>query len=113
MQVFSKNVKFNFIIWVFCLVRISISTYLGAGTTLEVLRKHKPLLVVINEDLMNNHQIELAEDLAKNNFLFYCTPSSLCQAIEKFDVSKLVTFPDANPSLFASFLHNLVRSKMT
>jgi len=47
--------------------------YTGAGSCLEVLGANKPLVVVINEELMNNHQVELADQLSNDGHLFYCT----------------------------------------
>uniref|UniRef100_A0A8C9I4R1 UDP-N-acetylglucosamine transferase subunit ALG13 n=1 Tax=Piliocolobus tephrosceles TaxID=591936 RepID=A0A8C9I4R1_9PRIM len=50
-------------------------SHAGAGSCLEALEKGKPLVVVINEKLMNNHQLELAKQLHKEGHLFYCTCS--------------------------------------
>ena len=47
--------------------------FAGAGSCLEVLGARKPLLVVINDDLMHNHQLELAQKLHKDGHLFYTT----------------------------------------
>uniref|UniRef100_A0A8C9H2I3 UDP-N-acetylglucosamine transferase subunit ALG13 n=1 Tax=Piliocolobus tephrosceles TaxID=591936 RepID=A0A8C9H2I3_9PRIM len=52
-------------------------SHAGAGSCLEALEKGKPLVVVINEKLMNSHQLELAKQLHKESHLFYCTCSTL------------------------------------
>jgi len=46
---------------------------------MEALRLNRPLLVVVNEDLMDNHQTELAEELARNHYLAYCTPECVAR----------------------------------
>ena len=46
---------------------------LGAGSVLETLQAGRPLIVVINELLMDNHQMELASQLAEDGHLFYAT----------------------------------------
>lgn len=51
--------------------RVSVSS-VGAGSCLEALEKGKPLIVVINEKLMNNHQLELAKQLHKDGHVLYC-----------------------------------------
>lgn len=45
---------------------------LGAGSCLETLEKGKPLIVVINDKLMDNHQLELAKQLHRDGYVFYC-----------------------------------------
>jgi beta-1,4-N-acetylglucosaminyltransferase len=49
--------------------------YAGAGTVLETLEARVPLVVVINDTLMGNHQLELAERLAAEGNLL----STTCQ----------------------------------
>jgi beta-1,4-N-acetylglucosaminyltransferase len=46
---------------------------LGAGSCLEVLAANKPLIIVVNEDLMDNHQMELASQLYSDGHALYCT----------------------------------------
>ncbi|KRX01274.1 hypothetical protein PPERSA_11721 [Pseudocohnilembus persalinus] len=40
-----------------------------AGTLLEILHLKKQTLAVVNETLMNNHQLELMEELKQQNFI--------------------------------------------
>lgn len=45
---------------------------IGAGSCLETLEKGKPLIVVINDKLMDNHQLELAKQLHRDGCVLYC-----------------------------------------
>jgi len=45
---------------------------------MEVLAATKPLVVVINEDLMDNHQLELAQQLYNDGHALYSTCRSGC-----------------------------------
>ena len=47
--------------------------YPGSGSVLESLQASRPLIVVVNELLMGNHQIELASQLANDGYLYYAT----------------------------------------
>jgi len=76
----------------------------GAGTTLEALELGKPLVVVINDALADNHQFELAERLAKDEHLLFTTPNELAETLKHPKLFDLNPFPKADPSIFATFL---------
>ncbi|KAI1280658.1 UDP-N-acetylglucosamine transferase subunit ALG13 -like protein [Halotydeus destructor] len=80
----------------------------GAGTTLEVLRKNKMLIVVINDSLMNNHQLELASTMKKAGHLLYSHPESLIGVLKELGQWSQVTFPAADPKLFSQYLNKVV-----
>jgi beta-1,4-N-acetylglucosaminyltransferase len=46
----------------------------GSGTLLEALGARKKVIVVVNESLMDNHQVELARQLGDMGCLVYSTP---------------------------------------
>uniref|UniRef100_A0ABI7VUV9 UDP-N-acetylglucosamine transferase subunit ALG13 n=1 Tax=Felis catus TaxID=9685 RepID=A0ABI7VUV9_FELCA len=83
-------------------------SHAGAGSCLETLENRKPLVVVINEKLMNNHQLELAKQLHKDGHLFYCTCSTLPGLLQSMDLSTLKCFPPGQPEKFSAFLDKVV-----
>ncbi|KAM7449796.1 putative bifunctional UDP-N-acetylglucosamine transferase and deubiquitinase ALG13 [Porites harrisoni] len=79
-------------------------SHAGAGSVLETLQAGRPLIVVINEHLMDNHQLELASQLAEDGHLYYATCSTLQDTITEKDLTQLKPFPPGKPELFAVFL---------
>ena len=67
-------------------------SHAGAGSVLETLEKRKHLIVVINNLLMDNHQVELAEQLYKDEYLYFCTCQNLLHIIQTMDLAKLKPF---------------------
>ncbi|XP_060741438.1 UDP-N-acetylglucosamine transferase subunit ALG13 homolog isoform X1 [Tachysurus vachellii] len=83
-------------------------SHAGAGSCLEVLGAGKPLLVVINDKLMDNHQLELAKQLQADGHLLYCTCSTLAETLRNMDLSTLLPFQRGQPENFAQFLDKAV-----
>jgi len=68
--------------------------------------------VVINQDLMDNHQTELAQELSKQNYLESCGIDNLTFSINAFDKSRLKTLPEPSPDHFIRFFDDLVLNKL-
>lgn len=86
-------------------------SHAGAGTIRETLGQRKPLLVVPNTMLMNNHQLQLAKKLAELDYLFYQTLSELTpQSLKQIITSEtpLLAFPSQETSSFAEHLKNFL-----
>uniref|UniRef100_A0A0R3RWA5 UDP-N-acetylglucosamine transferase subunit ALG13 n=1 Tax=Elaeophora elaphi TaxID=1147741 RepID=A0A0R3RWA5_9BILA len=74
----------------------------GAGTCLEVLRYKKPFVVVVNEELMDNHQWELAERLHELGHIFCTRPNDLAKIIKSPEIFKRKPFAGPDYSTLAS-----------
>jgi beta-1,4-N-acetylglucosaminyltransferase len=84
-------------------------SHAGAGSIIESLEANKRLIVVVNEDLMDNHQFELARKMHSLNYLLYTTCGGLRDKIElvhnkEFSLAKYVP---GNPKLFGDFLGSI------
>ena len=83
-------------------------SHAGAGTILQTLEAHKPLLVVVNEKLMNNHQLEIAHVMEQQDYLYYCTCSTIGETLEKFANHQFKQYEKGNPELFGRYLNQIM-----
>ncbi|GBC10690.1 hypothetical protein RclHR1_09820009 [Rhizophagus clarus] len=81
-----------------------IISHAGSGSILEILRLHKPLIVVVNENLMDNHQLELAIELQNKGYLVYSSISNLLEILKSSTYENLTPFPEPDKTLFANIL---------
>ncbi|KAL1742250.1 glycosyltransferase family 1 protein [Schizophyllum fasciatum] len=79
-------------------------SHAGSGTILDVLRIPKPLIIVPNPTLLDNHQQELADVLEQQGHLVASTPGTLAHDIASFDATSLTPFPPFDGSRFARIL---------
>ncbi|XP_023322724.1 UDP-N-acetylglucosamine transferase subunit ALG13 homolog isoform X2 [Eurytemora carolleeae] len=83
-----------------------IISHAGAGTCLEALELKKDLVAVVNDSLMGNHQVELAEKLASEGYCDYATLSSLNSVLSNIKTKKKIIFPRQDDSLLSDFLRH-------
>ncbi|TPX49691.1 undecaprenyldiphospho-muramoylpentapeptide beta-N-acetylglucosaminyltransferase [Synchytrium endobioticum] len=84
----------------------------GSGTVLEVLYLHKPLLVIPNDALMDNHQVELGRALADQGHVVLGTVDTLAddisQIVHAVNISKLKPFRKPSGETFVKVLKDAV-----
>lgn len=90
-----------------------IISHAGAGTCLEVLELGKPLITVINDQLMHNHQTELAEKLAEEGHSFCCTCNSLQDVLNNSMFDKRKCFIYDNDKKCAMYVEKLLDNKIS
>ncbi|KAF8911165.1 glycosyltransferase family 1 protein [Gymnopilus junonius] len=83
-------------------------SHAGSGTILEVLRMGKPMIVVPNETLLDNHQEELSSELDAMGYLRSTTVKKLADTIDQFDASDIKPFPPQDPSRFARIVDEVM-----
>ncbi|CAM4746039.1 unnamed protein product [Rotaria magnacalcarata] len=83
-------------------------SHAGAGTILQALEAHKPLLVVVNEKLMNNHQLEIANEMEQHGYLFHCTCSKLATTLKQFVNHTFKQYEKGDPLLFGQYLNQIM-----
>lgn len=84
-------------------------SHAGAGSCLEALGAGKPLVAVVNDTLMANHQTELAEELANNGFCFFCYPSTLQSTLTSLNILQLKKYVPGQPERLAQYLDTVFK----
>jgi len=88
-----------------------IISHCGAGSILEALSLKKPLIVVVNETLQENHQSELAYELSAGNHCIATVPNALIQELEiclrEEKLTRFTSFSQPDYSLFPKHVHSL------
>lgn len=86
-----------------------IISHAGTGSILDSLRLAKPLIVVINSQLMNNHQAEISDELARHNYLLGCDAdlNELMKKIKLVESIKPTTLPEPNTTIIDEIIQQL------
>lgn len=79
-------------------------SHAGSGTILDVLRLGKPLIVVPNPTLLDNHQEELASALQILGHLKATSIQDLASTIASFEPCNLVPFPPFDGTKFSKLV---------
>lgn len=86
-----------------------IISHAGAGTVMEALRMKKKLVVVINTDLMNNHQTELASAMHVRKLLWMVErPEDLQSAFLEFQDFGPLPHQEGDAYAFANLLDSFL-----
>ncbi|XP_008486158.2 UDP-N-acetylglucosamine transferase subunit ALG13 homolog, partial [Diaphorina citri] len=83
----------------------------GAGTSLEVLEAGKLLITVVNQSLMDNHQLELAQKFHELGYSLYCVPDDLVKTVESLTpqrIQRFVPFPPSQAYKFNDYLEHVL-----
>lgn len=62
---------------------VLVISHAGAGSIFETIRAKKPLIVVTNTLLADNHQVELAAAMHSRGHLLYAEPSQLAEILRR------------------------------
>ncbi|KAI1425044.1 hypothetical protein F5Y12DRAFT_399563 [Xylaria sp. FL1777] len=70
-----------------------IISHAGSGSIIGALEFDSKLVAVPNPGLMDNHQLEIAEEMESQGFLIHGTLGSVAEAVEKIDTMALRKWP--------------------
>lgn len=84
-------------------------SHAGAGTIVECLDLKKPLVVCVNSSLQNNHQTELADQMASDGFLVAAHPETLLATLSTDFHHSLRAYPDPDFTLFPKLVHAMIQ----
>ncbi|CAH2352725.1 UDP-N-acetylglucosamine transferase subunit Alg13p [[Candida] railenensis] len=86
-------------------------SHAGTGSIIDVLKLDKPLIVVVNESLMDNHQVDVANEFKKLNYCTISTCSGLSNEVARIfkEEAKFDKFESCSSSVMQSVIYNEVK----
>lgn len=84
----------------------------GVGTIMETLKARRPIIVVPNPSLMDNHQCELADTLAIQGYVVKCMPGNIIDQLS-FDFSKQMSWIPTDLSPFNILIQEEIKKFST
>ena len=91
-----------------CLVSEAFIFWFHCFQLQEALGLGKPFIAVINNALMDDHQKELAEQLAKDGHLLCALPENLATTLRNPSLFNLVPFPRNDSAPFSQLIRDLL-----
>ena len=88
-------------------------SHAGAGSIMEALGLRRPLVVVTNDALMDNHQSELADALADRGHLVATTVGNLEECLRTFKGKEFTPYPDKDFDAFPKLVDETVGLRST
>lgn len=84
-------------------------SHAGTGSILDALRLRKPLIICVNDTLMDNHQQQIADQFATSHYLWACLPrvDDMLQCLKLSQIEKTKPFPSAYNKNFERELMHL------
>lgn len=84
-------------------------SHAGTGSILDSLRLKKPLIVCVNDRLMDNHQQQIADKFQQKNYVWACKPQpcEFYDCLRKSQSEQLNSFPQAHNVQFENQLIKL------
>ena len=81
----------------------------GAGIILESLKNKRKIIICVNDELMDNHQIELASSLHNEGYAHYCKDlSKITEEVNQIilDPSKIKEYPEFNYDIIPNAIYS-------
>ncbi|CAI4039225.1 hypothetical protein SMKI_07G2030 [Saccharomyces mikatae IFO 1815] len=87
-------------------------SHAGTGSILDSLRLNKPLIICVNDSLMDNHQQQIADKFVELGYVWSCVPTEtgLIAGLRASQTEKLKSFPVSHNTSFERLLTELIYS---
>lgn len=83
-------------------------SHAGYGSLMESLSLHKNVIAVINDKLMDNHQVDIAQELQRQRCAAACYPQTLASTLASVDFTTFEKLAPAQPNRIATRIDSLM-----